>query len=1097
MIADDNIGTAKYYSAAASAWTDAYWTGGTSAGTRASKQYVLNLNTKPVATYATDGTCVDTPIGGNSCPGVWSTYVSSTKYDMESDGGRLSRQSKTYWEVDLGAVQQIRTIEFTGCNYVPATGATQTAIDSTAISQPNADQITGMRIELLESANLPSTKPIADRTLGPQIRQVLTFNYLTKEPGIDDTCYDVCPNINGVQSIDGGQQTCISASGGVTSRSITTPLKLAPPVCGLPKNADGTPYVMVAEKLDNSVWNIGNWVINPTTPTQVLSCDVLPGSTLMPLSNTRSTPVPTGATGVGTNITYTLQDPSNTPYTAKDPLAPYKCVILNDAVCTPYGNFKYKGGLCVRADIVAAELNNPQKHYVSPARLQTWCEGDPAKPLWDPGHQVCHTYYMCNEMDEAVGAECYRKCPSGWNRQGIWCHRNGDNPDWGRGWWGDPDGNTTGAYKYKYALGGWKTLKDMMTGQPSVSNPPSSAISSPDNFKIPLIPNNTSTIVDPQIFPAQCKCLNADGSINKQAYIYNNTCVKCASPDELFYSKGTVSSEFAWGEEQKNKFLSIYDDGVTRPIDQKPFTSLNDAKTMCETDSFCKGITRSYDSTGTPYYYMRAGTILKGTIPSSSGSGLSSATAGSSASPATQTWDSSWVKGAQGSSKVLTGLRKGKEYSMLNIPTAFADDFISPITRGNSVFSIIPATVTTLINSMTNEVLQAASAWSSFQNSVQNPNTYYSLVGVERQLSVTGKPSDNGICVGPCDPKHTLHDPIQMIYDAPAGLYVLYGTTCHDATQSVISKPSLPAIYNPQVGSDCNDGYELNKSGSCVKTCDSNSVDNGSSCSGNSVRRPSIAPVLSCASGLKLVGGVCVHPCGDGYTEDGDYCQPIMNTVDVPSSINCVKTPYTYSNKYEGAASISVNKWLCDSNQDQYMLLLGPSGSSIVAGTSSYVDKNDIICYADDSSTGMYYCQNYIDAMNQADDSERADFSSSCDLMTKAYLDLSNNLTSILSAQTTTQNASLQVAAIETTLKSIIEKMCGTSGSGSGSGSSTTCNSLRTQLAALNSNINSGSGAISGVLTPVGVATSSRDILIKLLRNMKCCPVGGTPYPWC
>lgn len=1122
MIANDTVGTAKYYSGTVSAWTDAYWTNGTSAGTRASQQYLLNLNTKPVTTYATDGTCVDTPIGGKSCPGTWSTYVSSTKYDTEADGGRLSRQSKTYWEIDLGAVQQIRTIEFTGCNYVPATGATQSAIDPNGLSQPNADQITGMRIELLQSANQPTTEAIADRTLGPQIRQVLTFNYLSKEPGIDDTCYDACPNINGVQSIDGGQQTCVAASGGVTSRSITTPLKLPPPVCGLPKNADGTPYTMPAEKLDQSKWTIGNWVINPKTPTQVLSCDVLPGSTLVPLENRFNIPMTSNSSPA--TISYTLQDPTNTNYTAADAAAPYKCAIINDTACTPYNVngavYKYRGGMCVRMDVSPDfQMNNDwidsgagtANVKLGGGQCTTTCSnGKPTTNCWPHENGVLQTYcspifQYCDGGKEVYNSLCWNPCPAGYSHSTSggsltyqWCQNNNRDPTWGRKWTdNDPAGVGVGGFIYRYGLRGAKTLYDLMNGKAVVSNPPDSSINSPDDFKIPLIPNNKSVIVDPQTFPAQCKCLNADGTVNTQAYMYNNTCVKCADPNELFYAKGTISSDFAWGEEQKNKFLSIYDDAVTRPIDQKPFTSLNDAKTMCDTDPFCKGITRSYDAAGKPYYYQRAGTVLKGTVPSSAGSGSSSATAGSSASSATQTWDSSWVKGAKGSDKVITGLRKGTAYSTADIPTAFADDFISPTSKGSSTFSIIPATVTNLVNSMTNEILQAASAWASFQNSVQNPNTYYNLVGVERQLQAAGKPSDNGICVAPCDPKHTLHDPIQMIYDPTANLYVLYGTTCHDATQTVISKPSIPATYTPQVGGDCAPGYNLNNSGSCVQECNSSSIDKGSSCAGNSVRRPSTAPVLSCPTGLTLVGGVCVHPCGDGYTQDGDFCQPIVSTFDVPSSINCVKTPYTYSSKYQGSASTSVNKWLCDSDYDQYMLLEGPTGSSITAGTASYVNPNDIICYADDSSTGMYYCQTYTDAMNQAADTQRTDFSTSCDSMTKAYFDLSNNLTNLMSAKITAQNSSLQVAAMVTTLQSVIQQLCGT-GSGSSSGSSSaTCNSLRTQLAALNSNINSGSGTLSGVLTPIGVATSSRDKLITVLRDMKCCPVEETSYPWC
>ena len=338
-----------------------------------------------------------------------------------------------------------------------------------------------------------------------------------------------------------------------------------------------------------------------------------------------------------------------------------------------------------------------------------------------------------------------------------------------------------------------------------------------------------------------------------------------------------------------------------------------------------------------------------------------------------------------------------------------------------------------------------------------------------------------------------------MIIDSATSpsLYVLYGTTCHDATQKIISKPSLPGIYTPQVGADCSIGYDLNTAGSCVQECSSNSIDNGSSCANNSIRRPSKAPNYTCPLNLIKNGDICLHPCEDGYAEDGDYCEPVATKVDLPSTINCVQTPYTYSTKYYGSGTrpTSVTKWLCDSEDDQTMLLEGPTGSSIISGTNAYVNKNDIVCYADDSSTGMYYCQTVFDAINNPDYTKIDNHSTTCDSMTKAYFDLSNNLTSLLSAQTTANSASVQMMGIKMTLESTIGKMCGT-GSGSGS-SSGTCNTLRTLLNSLHSNINSGSGAISGVLSPINVAIASRDNLIGLLRNAKCCSNIDDGYPWC
>lgn len=1232
MVADDNDGTAKYYNGPLDSWTNSYWDNTNPVHKRSDKQYVLTLHAKPVQASASDGTCVDKPIGGMSCPDRWSTYLSSNKYDLENDGGRISRSIKTYWDLDLGAVLPIRTIEFTGCNYVPATGPTNSSIDERAVSEPNADQITGMRIQLLESSNLPTTEPIDERSLGPEMKQVLTFSYLTKQPGVDDTCYDACPKINGVQSIDGGQQTCIAASGGVTSRSVTRPIKLADPVCSLPVNANGTPYKIPAQRNDGSQssYEIGNWVLNPTNPAQALSCDNLPESVLMPLENTYNIPLPETATTSPSTIRYFLQRPDNTLYTVTDPLTPYKCVVPSDAHCTKYNVdgaiYKYRNGLCMRMDVSpdfktndewwdggeftvvesvnvgvgkgkvcggafhhddgcccrsditcatgldffkygctggdsigklnreedgGARLACPDDH---PDRIDGLCYR--SCPASHP-HHLPGMPYLCTKSPnlkdcgnkERIGELCATRCPAGYSRDNNskWCHNDKVYPDWGIRKQTSGKGVTD---IWMTLFRGPRTLFDIIrapkTGKNAlVSSPPenrayTAGISantldidaeSVDDIKVPVIQDINTLITDPRTFPAQCKCLNRNGTVNTEAYIYNNKCVKCADPNELFYAKGAISSKFEWSEEYKNKFLSIYDDGVKKAIDQKPFTSLNDAKTMCETDILCKGITYSYNKAGTAYYYLRAGTVLKGKAPRSGGSAgseniISSATAGSAAFGSSgddsPTRDSSWVKGASGSTKVVVGLRRGTDYSTEDIPSAFADDYISPVARGSSVFRIIPATLMTLINSMANDILQAASAWTSFQNSVQNPNTYYQLIGVERQLSAASKPSDNGICVAPCDPEHSLHDPIQMIraqYAANTGatgtsgggLYVLYGTTCHDATQKIISKPSLPAIYTPQIGADCRSGYDLNTGGSCMEECDSNSIDSGSSCANNSIRRPSIEPRYTCPSNLILKGGVCLHPCEDGYAEDGDYCEPIATKVNLPSTIKCTQTPYTYSTKYYGSRNTpiptSVTKWLCDSEDDQTMLLEGPTGSSIIRGTSSYVNKNDVVCYADDASTGMYYCQTVYDAINNPDNTKIENHSTTCDSMTKAYFDLSNNLTSLISARTTANNASAQMMAIKGTLEKTIGKMCGT-GSGSGSGSrsvsasasassSGTCNTLRTLLNSLNSNINSGSGAISGVLSPINVAIASRDNLVRLLQNAKCCSNVDDGYPWC
>ena len=1159
MISSDTVGTAKYYAGALASWTDDYWISGTANGVRADKKYMLTLNTAPVKVFATDGTCVDAPIGGGSCAGSFNTYLSSSKYDTELNGGMTIRANKTYWEVDLGASLNIKTIEFTGCNYITA-GATPNRgpVDAGATSQPSADQIKGMRIELSDNNGFIN-RPIASRTMGSEVNQVFTFTYLSREEGVETICYDDCPKINGVQSLYSLDGTCVAASGGVTSRSVTSPLPLREPVCGLPKNADGSDFSIVAKKKDGTPWNIGNWKINPSDPAQLLSCDVLPGSTLLPLR--ASYGIPRNSHTIPEAITYTLQDNDNNEYTA-DPKVTggYKCVKLEQSMCDYYNvggkQYKLTGNLCMRTDVSPGfEMNRqwlwspedqgrwsdcPHGYRTDPVTCYKWeCDTDAARTAiaftlgaWLIGRGCVldrHKIYDSNS-EKLWGGLMWPRCPAGYSRHYLagvegaraptgWCVQDKKNPTWGDLYIGpnyDVGDGAAHTELNRYALKGPNTIykSDNLRNlngdsKPLVSNPPDSSRTSEDNFKIPLIRRSSSIIADPHTFPSQCRCLNGDGTVNKEAYLYNNKCVKCASSNQFFYTKGAISDSFKWGPELKNKFLSMYDDAVTRPIDQKPFTNLIDAKRMCETDPFCKGITRSYDRNGTPYYYMRAGTVPTGLAPPSSGSsGSIHSSALTTSTAQLYTWDSSWKKNEPDASTMdlPIGKRANTPYSTDNIPTAFADDYISPHTKGSSpMFRAPTTTASSLIASMTNDVLEAAGAWTSWLTAVQNPNTYYTLVGVERKLSVTNKPPDNGICVAPCDIQHSEYDPIRMIYDRVNNEYILYGTTCHDATQVVINKPSIPAIYNPQKGEDCENGFDLNTAGSCAEECEPSALDDGVKCSEVSTKRPSIEPILSCASNLKLIGGVCVHECEPGFIENGDYCEPLTSTLDIPSTIKCTKAPYKYSSKYQGSSpssSLVVNKWLCDSPEDQYALVQGPSDKSVA---SSYVNPNDIICYADDSSTGMYYCQSVYDAINQTEDSQRTSFSTTCDTLTKSYFDLSNNLTILMSANNSAQKSAMQTAGIEMTLRSVIEKMCGSaSGSGSGSGSRSTpygspatCNALRTQLSALHSNINSGSGTTSGILTPIAIARSSRDKLISLLRDIKCCPPDETSYPWC
>jgi len=161
-------------------------------------------------------------------------------------------------------------------------------------------------------------------------------------------------------------------------------------------------------------------------------------------------------------------------------------------------------------------------------------------------------------------------------------------------------------------------------------------------------------------------------------------------------------------------------------------------------------------------------------------------------------------------------------------------------------------------------------------------------------------------------------------------------------------------------------------------------------------------------------------------------------------------------------------------------LLAGPTAISGQAPTA-YVAPNDLVCVADDPTTGMYYCQTADEARAQAYDTEREDYSATCDNLTKAYYDLSNNLAILSNAKISAQNASAQVANIYITLKGVYDSVCPAS-----KASTSYCTTLQSQLNALQQNMNAGSGARAGVLTPINAAIQSRDNLIAQMDKFQC-----------
>jgi len=212
---------------------------------------------------------------------------------------------------------------------------------------------------------------------------------------------------------------------------------------------------------------------------------------------------------------------------------------------------------------------------------------------------------------------------------------------------------------------------------------------------------------------------------------------------------------------------------------------------------------------------------------------------------------------------------------------------------------------------------------------------------------------------------------------------------------------------------------------------------------------------------------------------NGEFCDPSTTTVSPGSGLNCTRTSYGYSNQ----GSATVNKWLCDSQDDLNNLLAGPLGGSSSGNKQIYVNKNDIVCVADDPTTNMYYCQSVADATAQKPDTERDDLSATCDALLGAYLDLSNNIAILSSAQANATNAASQSRAISNTLQTLFSSVCPANNR---SPNPNYCAGLSKSISDLNANISAGSSSINAVLSPVNVAIQSRDALKIQLDFFKC-----------
>lgn len=668
-----------------------------------------------------------------------------------------------------------------------------------------------------------------------------------------------------------------------------------------------------------------------------------------------------------------------------------------------------------------------------------------------------------------------------------------------------------------------------------------------NNFQNPRV-----TAQLPYRVKGTCVCLNPDGTPNKEAFQYNGGCYKCSSKRDVFYARGDVTND-TWGPSKSNQVpINLTSVGYTQ------YGTLDEAKQACESVTSCGAVLEDFDySSGYAKYTLATGIqgagsgvttgktgweLTRGDTQYRFGGSINGSTltiAGSAPTfpgfPLLLTGigvaDNTQITGGSGNSYTITPAQsvavtnmkamkistfdkgpitiRGQAASSLPIPRAFAEDYVSPTPLSQPTLTS-PTSPTSggILSDAINYLVNAVSVSSAFDivaQGIENPNTYYVMDGTSRKVRGDPVPTDFGICVGPCDPQHPIHDPIQLVYEPLTSqrLFTLTGTTCSDSTKTTIDQPSIPATYIQQEGEDCDNsaasGYggsqtnvpiysktEQGGSSICRAECPYGTVDNeDGTCTKTTIPRPSVQPSYSsCPPGYTKVDSLCVAPCDPGFMLDGEYCVPATTSGLTSLSnagsnrINCTAQPFTSTST---SGSTSATKWLCDTQADVDALLAGPSAAS--GSFRTYTTPNDLICLADDPTTGMYFCQTIQEAKDAVPNYISGGMYETCDNLVKAYYDLSNNLTILAQASLNATNTNEQLKNIQISLQNSINAMCPASSSTSGS---STCNLLLSQLSDLQRSISTGGSRINTILNPVSLAIESRTQLVAQMDKFQC-----------
>lgn len=338
----------------------------------------------------------------------------------------------------------------------------------------------------------------------------------------------------------------------------------------------------------------------------------------------------------------------------------------------------------------------------------------------------------------------------------------------------------------------------------------------------------------------------------------------------------------------------------------------------------------------------------------------------------------------------------------------------------------------------------------------------------------------DGKCIPPSVPARLTQDatyiaPCPSGYtDSNGGCYQNCPTGSRDLGNNTCQIPNgirLSAAPKQQKSAltICNFATEELIGTQCVTKCAAGLVTTPTTCAQPSTKRTGYTATSTCSSNEVLLNGVCTTKCPDGTYPDGELCVPNMKIVAAPSSIKCTSSVF-------GKAK----KWLCDTQEAATTLLKDPSS------TTSYVDPNDQVCIADDPTTSMYYCESGAEAKANTGFIKivRNDYKATCDNVKKNYMDLSNNITSLLLIQSGVSTGRIQLANAKAALDSIHTKFnCATPSSLQ---VAAICQQIKAGSTAINTNSTNIGSILSDITTPIVDAMASRDSLLASIANFQC-----------